>query len=93
MPDITRGMQIGQQTLEDFSAALLDLGALPPSASPSQLMRQGLGALATLVPHDSAWRGPDHAAACAQDRKGGRQKSGRRSNAFTRRGSLPEKWD
>lgn len=50
-------MQIGQHTLEAFSAALLDLGALPPSATPSQLMRQGLGALATLVPHDSAWWG------------------------------------
>jgi hypothetical protein len=57
MLDVTRGMQIGQRTLEDFSAALLGLGALPPSASPSQVMRQGLGALATLVPHDSAWWG------------------------------------
>lgn len=50
-------MQIGQHTLESFGAALLDLAALPPSASPSQLMRQGLRALATMVPHDSAWWG------------------------------------
>jgi hypothetical protein len=50
-------MQIDQHTLADFSAALLELGALPPSTSPSQLMRQGLGTLAALVPHDSAWWG------------------------------------
>lgn len=52
-----RWMRIGQHTLETFSTALLDLAALPPLASPSQLMRQGLAALATLVPHDSAWWG------------------------------------
>lgn len=50
-------MQISQQTLETFSAALLDLAALPPSASPARLMYQGLGALAALAPYDAAWWG------------------------------------
>ena len=50
-------MQISQQTLESFSAALLDLAALPPSASPARLMHQGLGALAALAPYDAAWWG------------------------------------
>lgn len=50
-------MQIGRHTLETFSAALLDLTALPPSVSPSRLMRHGLAALAALVPYDAAWWG------------------------------------
>ncbi|NRF71962.1 response regulator transcription factor [Aquincola sp. S2] len=50
-------MQIGRQTLEVFSGALMDLATLPPSTSPSRLMSQGLAALAALVPHDAAWWG------------------------------------
>jgi len=54
---ITFRMQITPHTLESFSAALLDLAALPTSGSPAQLMHQGLGALGALAPYDAAWWG------------------------------------
>jgi DNA-binding NarL/FixJ family response regulator len=50
-------MQIGYQTLEAFSTALLALDRLPGDASPSRLMREGLTALRALVPFDAAWWG------------------------------------
>lgn len=51
-------MQIGRQTLEDFSRGLLALDRLLAlGASPSKLMREGLALLRTLVPFDAAWWG------------------------------------
>jgi DNA-binding CsgD family transcriptional regulator len=50
-------MQIGRTVLEAFSARLLALDRLAASASPSQLMREGLAALRELVPFDAAWWG------------------------------------
>lgn len=50
-------MQVGPQTLESFSARLLDLGQLPADVSPSRLMSDGLAGLRTLVPFDAAWWG------------------------------------
>lgn len=50
-------MQIGRQTLEDFSARLLELDRLPADVSPSRLMNEGLAGLRALVPFDAAWWG------------------------------------
>lgn len=50
-------MQIGRQTLEDFSRGLLALDGLPAEASPARLMREGLATLRGLVPFDAAWWG------------------------------------
>jgi DNA-binding NarL/FixJ family response regulator len=50
-------MQIGRETLEAFSTALLVLDRLPRDASPSRLMREGLAGLRSLVPFDAAWWG------------------------------------
>jgi DNA-binding CsgD family transcriptional regulator len=51
-------MQMGRQTLEDFSRGLLALDRhLALGASPSKLMREGLALLRTLMPFDAAWWG------------------------------------
>lgn len=50
-------MRIDRQTLEDFSARLLALDALPADVPPPRLMAEGLAALRTLVPFDAAWWG------------------------------------
>jgi hypothetical protein len=50
-------MHIGRAVLEAFSARLLALDRLAATASPSQLMREGLAALRELVPFDAAWWG------------------------------------
>lgn len=50
-------MQIGRQTLEAFSARLLELDRLPADVSPPRLMGEGLAGLRLLVPFDAAWWG------------------------------------